>query len=112
MVDIARALVNGQLGTVGGSEDSEPRTQQGLEEDPVLQRHFKMHAARGIQEKLLLRPVGKRGGPFPYAGEQICLFDLLTFLCFCPSRFLFFSNGCFFSTTIIVMLTYTSLPPA
>ena len=45
MVDIARALVNGQLGTVGGSEDSEPRTQQGPEEDPVLQRHFKMHAA-------------------------------------------------------------------
>ena len=45
MVDIARALVNWELGTVGGSEDSEPRTQQGPEEDPVLQRYFKMHAA-------------------------------------------------------------------
>ena len=48
-----------------------------------------------------MKPVGKRGGPFPYAGEQICLFDLLTFRCFWPSRFRFFSRG-FFSTTIIV----------
>ena len=33
------------------------------------------------------------------------MLDLLTFLCFCPSRFLFFSNGCFFSTTIILILS-------
>ena len=39
MVDIARALVNGELGTVGGSEGSEPRIQLGPEEDPVLQRY-------------------------------------------------------------------------
>ena len=45
MVGIARALVNGELGTVGGSEGSEPRIQQGLEEGPVLQRYFKVHAA-------------------------------------------------------------------
>ena len=35
-----------------------------------------------FEKKLLMKPVGKRGGPFPYAGEQICLFDLLTFRCF------------------------------
>ena len=45
MVDIARALVNVELGTVGGSEDSEPRIQLGPEEDPVLQRNFEMHVA-------------------------------------------------------------------
>ena len=45
MVDIATALENGELGTVGGSEGSEPRIQQGPEEDPVLQRYFKVHAA-------------------------------------------------------------------
>ena len=45
MVDIARALVNGEQGTVGGSEGSEPRTQQGPEEDPALQRYLKVHAA-------------------------------------------------------------------
>ena len=44
-VDIARALVNGELGTVGGSEGSEPRIQQGPEEDPALQRYLKVHAA-------------------------------------------------------------------
>ena len=40
IVDIATALENGELGTVGGSEGSEPRIQQGPEEDPVLQRYF------------------------------------------------------------------------
>ena len=38
-VDIARALVNVELGTVGGSGDSEPRIRLGPEEDPVLQRY-------------------------------------------------------------------------
>ena len=39
-VDIARVLVNWELGTVGGFGGSEPRIQQGPEEDPVLQRYF------------------------------------------------------------------------
>ena len=45
MVDIARALVNEELGTVGGSEGSEPRTPQGPKEDQALQRYLKVHAA-------------------------------------------------------------------